>query len=157
MKGRPPVPTKLKLLKGTGQKCRMNPDEPQPPTEIPQPPTHLSPDARKEWKRITPLLKELGIISEIDMTSLAMYCQSWGEHVKAEREIKKTGGQVIAEKDEEGKILRLAKNPWLSVSKDARLLAHKFLVEFGLTPASRSRVSGKKKAEPEKKKRLDFL
>lgn len=136
---RPKTPTKLKLLKGTAQPCRTNRNEPEPETEVPDIPHHLSKEARQEWNRITPLLEAMGLVAQIDMTSLAMYCQSWGDHVKAENMIRRNGAVIKGAKGS------LVKSPWVGMSKDARLIAHKFLVEFGLTPASRSRVSGKKK------------
>ena len=148
--GRPRKPTELKLIQGTAQKCRMNPNEPKPDVDIPDTPHHLSKPAREEWARITPLLKDLGLISQLDLVELSFYCQAWGDHVQAENMIRRNG-KVL--KDAKG---RLYISPWVKHSKESKELAHKFLVEFGLTPASRSRVSGKKK-EPEKKKRLDFL
>lgn len=148
--GRPRKPTKLKLIQGTAQPCRLNPNEPQPDVDIPDIPHHLSKPARDEWRRITPLLKDMGLISHMDMAELVMYCGAWGDYVQAENMIRRNG-----------KVLKTDKgiqfvSPWVKISKESKLMAHKFLVEFGLTPASRTRVSGKKK-EAEKKKRLDFL
>ena len=50
MAGRKPLPTHLKMVRGTLQKCRMNPDEPTPDPEIPDAPPHLSPEKRKIWR-----------------------------------------------------------------------------------------------------------
>ena len=66
MAGRKPLPTHLKMVRGTLQKCRMNPDEPTPDPEIPDAPPHLSPEAREEWERLALELYELGILSTID-------------------------------------------------------------------------------------------
>jgi P27 family predicted phage terminase small subunit len=143
--GRPRVPTKLKIIKGTDQPCRTNPDEPDPETEIPEIPHHLSYEAKVEWNRMAPILEEMGLISKIDMAAFAMYCQSWGDFVKAGNMINRIGRSPKDSKERQNLSM------WMKESKDARLMAHKFLVEFGLTPASRTRVSSKKKKEPDKK------
>ena len=64
-----------------------------------------------------------------------MYCQAWGDHVKAEYMIRKLGHVITTTN---GNIIQ---SPWVGISNKAKLTAHKFLVEFGLTPASRSKVS----------------
>jgi P27 family predicted phage terminase small subunit len=147
----PRKPTKLKLIQGTARKCRLNPDEPTPDVEIPGIPHHLSKEARAEWRRITPILEEHGIISQLDMVALAMYCQSWGDHVQAENMIRRNGKML---KNEKTGIMY--PSPWLKVSRESKEIARKLLKDFGLTPADLSRVSGKKK-EPKGKARLDFL
>ncbi len=41
MAGRKPIPTNLKLIRGTARPHRMNKDEPAPPVCAPEPPAHL--------------------------------------------------------------------------------------------------------------------
>jgi P27 family predicted phage terminase small subunit len=47
-------------------------------------------------------------------------------------------------------------SPWVSIGNKAKLIAHKFLVEFGLTPASRSKVSAKKEENKKDPKQRFF-
>jgi P27 family predicted phage terminase small subunit len=131
-------PTILKSVKGTERPSRVNPDEPQPPAAIPDPPHHLSKYAREEWNRMAPILLDMGLISESDRSAFAMYCQAWGDHVKAEYMIRKHGAVV---KTSNGNIVQ---SPWVGISNRAKLIAHKFLVGFGMTPADRGRVSSNK-------------
>lgn len=49
----------------------------EPDVEIPDCPRHLLPEARKFWKRLTPELEKLGLISKIDQAALALACQEW--------------------------------------------------------------------------------
>jgi P27 family predicted phage terminase small subunit len=133
--GRPKKPTTLKLVTGTAQPCRMIKNEPEPEIRIPEAPHYLSKYAREEWARMAPLLFEMGLITEHDRSAFAMYCQAWGDHVKAEYMIRK-GGHVITTTN--GNFIQ---SPWVGISNKAKLTAHKFLVEFGLTPASRTKVS----------------
>ena len=135
MPGRKPLPTSLKVFRGTAQKCRINPHEPKPPVAAPEPPDFLGPIARREWERKVPLLVRLGVMSEVDDTALAAYCQAFERFVEAERKIrnsglliKTTGGNVI-------------QNPLVGVANRAMEIMHKFLTEFGLTPASRTRIT----------------
>ena len=78
-RGPMPKPAALRLLEGNAGKRPLNlTDGINPKIEIPAPPKHLGREARKEWKRITPLLEDLGLISGLDRTALALYCQAAG-------------------------------------------------------------------------------
>jgi len=52
------TPTKLKLLKGTAQKCRINPKEPKPKNDKIKAPDHLSKDASKHWDTVVEQLND---------------------------------------------------------------------------------------------------
>ncbi len=141
-------PTIVKSVKGTERPGRTNPNEPNPDIVIPDPPHHLSKHAREEWNRMAPILFDMGLIAESDRAAFAMYCQAWGDHVKAEYMIRKHGAVV---KTSNG---NLVQSPWVGISNRAKLIAHKFLVGFGMTPADRSRVTVKKdeaKKDPAKR------
>jgi P27 family predicted phage terminase small subunit len=138
---RKPLP--LKLVQGTNRADRDNPDQPQPEVSIPAPPHHLSKEARAEWDRMAPILADMGLISEVDRSAFAMYCQSWGDHAKAENMIRKHGAVV---KTTNGNIVQ---SPWVGISNRAKLIAHKFLVGFGMTPADRGKVTARKEETQE--------
>lgn len=142
MAGRKKLPTKLHVLKGTDRADRRNPNEPQPANKIPDPPEILAGEALKEWGRITLELDQLGLLTELDRTELAMYCQAYGRWIKYER--------IIAEKGELYKTTNgnVQTSPAMWVANKAMEQCHKFLTEFGMTPSSRSKVTtgdGKKK------------
>ena len=42
MAGRKPLPTAVKMLRGTLQKCRTNPREPQPKGDLVEPPEYMA-------------------------------------------------------------------------------------------------------------------
>lgn len=74
MAGRKPQATTLKLLKGVA-KDRINQDEPKPDIGIPDMPKWLKgKTAIAEWKRLSEMLDRLGVLTEADGNSLAMYC-----------------------------------------------------------------------------------
>lgn len=150
MSGPPKIPTELKILRGTTRDDRVAPDAPKPPTEIPTKPKHLSAEAAREWKRITVELAVLGLLTRIDRAALAMYCTAWGRHLRCEA--------LIAKSIKEGGIGELSKtrfgdlsvDPLVTLSAESAKLAHRFLIEFGMTPASRTRISAKpKEAKPQ--------
>jgi P27 family predicted phage terminase small subunit len=153
MAGRKKIPTSLKVLKGTQRVDRVNPDEPMPDPNIPSPPDFLSRTALVEWGRITQELFKLGLLTDVDRAALIGYCESYA--VVAEigellNEIEKTKGKVnkYLGKTTNGNIVQNqligTRNTSLKIMKD-------FLTEFGMSPASRARVAGKKKDEGNKK------
>ena len=88
MRGRRPKATALKLLDGTLD--RRSTRELLPPRTRPSCPAHLTPTAKTEWKRLATVLHELGLLTQIDRTMLAAYCQAYGRWVEAERRLKET-------------------------------------------------------------------
>jgi P27 family predicted phage terminase small subunit len=109
--------------------------EPQPPVEIPDCPPHLDDEARAEWDRIAPKLLGLNLLSDLDRSALAAYCQTYSRWVKAEKIIKQSGEIVRAKGTG-----NLYPNPYLAVANRALKQMKEFLVEFGMTPSSRVRL-----------------
>lgn len=133
--GRPKTPTALKVLRGTYRPDRAAPNEPMPEAAIPDAPETLSPEARREWQRMAGQLCDLGLLTEIDRAALAMYCEFWADFTEASEMVEKQG-KVI--KTKAGNVIE---NPYYSIKKRSADLARAFLAEFGMTPASRARVS----------------
>lgn len=69
---------------------------PQPEIEIPGCPKYLLPEARKEWRRISPELVKLGLISRLDRTALGMYCQAVAHLVWHEQMLQRAKEQYAA-------------------------------------------------------------
>lgn len=138
MRGRKPKPTVTKKLAGNPGKRPLNENEAQPPVPAGTPyvPRHLNEDAKGEWRRVVGILKDIGLYTEIDRAALAMYCQAWGRWVAAERKVQETHGEILA--SEKG---GLYQNPWLHVANRAFEQLRKTMVEFGMTPSARSRVT----------------
>jgi P27 family predicted phage terminase small subunit len=133
--GRKPVPTALKVLHGNPGKRSLNPNEPKPELKLPPVPAHLSEPAKKEWRRLGRQLLRMGLVTEIDRPALALLCQAWGRWVEAEDALKRYGVMV---KSPAGFPMQ---SPYLAVANKAMEQMRSLLSEFGLTPASRTRVS----------------
>lgn len=136
VRGRRPLPTNIKALRGTQRPDRANKKEPKPKVAIPQCPPHLSDEAKKEWKRMTKDLAQLGLLSKIDRAALALYCQAWGRWIEAEEALRKHGVMV---KSPNGYPMQ---SPYLAVANKAMEQMRAMLTEFGMSPSSRTRVHG---------------
>ena len=134
MRGRKPQPTELKIIRGNPGKRPLNNDEPKPKKNIPDPPEHIQGDAKKEWDRITQELYKVGLITDVDCVAMAAYCQCYQRWIQAEEGITKSGLMV---KTTNGNIIQ---SPLVGIANKSMLMMHKFLVEFGMTPSSRTRI-----------------
>ena len=135
MPGPSKKPSQLKLVTGTARPGRLNPKEPQPVIEIPSCPPGLSAGAKAEWRRIAPILENQGLLSRMDRSALAGYCEIYSRWIKTLREVQK-GGEVISTPNGS-----LHVSPWLSIARNAEKEMRMFASEFGMTPASRSKVN----------------
>lgn len=137
---RPRKPTNILHLTGAFKKdpqrlaARIN--EPNLPTGLREPPEWLDTHGQEEWARIVPDLESAGVTSRIEATALGCYCQAVSRLRKAEAEIFRDGITIMTDSG-------LKKHPAVSIAERAALIVAKFAGEFGMTPASRSRVSAK--------------
>ena len=79
MRGRKPKPTNLKILNGNPGKRPLNKKEPKPKVTPSGPYCPRWPEsyAKDEWQRISKELKGLGLLTDIDVTAMAAYCQTY--------------------------------------------------------------------------------
>ena len=112
----------------------------KPQFVAPECPSHLYGAARAEWKRIIALLEKYKLITDIDTAALALYCASYGRWQDAEakiQEIKNKGGDGLMVKAPSGYPIQ---NPYLAIANRAMEDCYKYLQQFGLSPAARTRV-----------------
>jgi P27 family predicted phage terminase small subunit len=153
MPGPPPKPTHLKLVTGNPGRRPLNKREPKPAAGVPSVPAHLSAPAKAEWRRISRALAKMGILTGIDRAALGAYCQAYADWTEAEKELAANGrvintpGKTKTKTAKDGSVTEETtggypvQSPWLPIRNRALELMHKFLTEFGLTPASRSRIT----------------
>lgn len=135
MRGRKPVPTRLKLLAGNPGKRPINPNEPEPMLAFPECPAELSPAARVEWERLVPELGQLGLLTHFDRAGLAAYCAAYALWAEATAAVQKYGAMV---KSPSGYPMQ---SPYIGIANRQAELMIRLASEFGFTPASRSRIS----------------
>jgi P27 family predicted phage terminase small subunit len=139
-KGFPPAPTALKAIRGNPGRRPLNRREPQPAKDVryPEAPAHLTPAAREEWTKIVPELAACGLLTRIDHVALAEYCATWGRVLEAEAELTK-GLRIMKKSKKTGESYPVL-NPYFSLLVTLLGQLKGFLGEFGMTPASRSRI-----------------
>ena len=138
MKGRKPKPSIIKISEGNPGKRKLPANEPKPVPSIPDCPSHLKGESKLEWERVTTELFEQGLLTRLDRTVLATYCETYGIWVEASTNVVKRG-RVIPTQNGYPVL-----NPWHSIATKAALDLKAFAVEFGLTPSSRSRIAVEK-------------
>lgn len=140
-RGPAPKPTRLKVLEGNPGKQKLNRDEPeyQLLDKLPPPPRHLFKAARKEWKKLGVPLMELGVMTQVDLDAFAELCQNYAYLVIISQKIHDQGESAVYdfEVTESGykmpPVLTSQRNKYYEMWR-------KSLADFGLTPATRSRI-----------------
>ena len=106
--------------------------EPVPPAGVIRCPHHLLPEARKEWKRLAPVLTQMGLLTPADAVPFEGYCTAYARWLEAQEEITRHGSIY---KDSEG---RIRPNPYIAIANQQMREIKSFAAEFGLTPSNRS-------------------
>lgn len=139
MSGRKRKPDHLKIVSGTAQPCRMNPDAPEPSDEMPEPPAWLSERAAEWFLKTLGILDGMGIASadHVDMLSLAaarydeiLDCQAIIEDLGRTYTVTTISGSI-----------GFKARPEVAMKNDAMRHLQSLLSEFGLSPATVSKVS----------------
>lgn len=139
-------PTNLELLRGNPGKRKLNKNEPkfEKEEEVPKPPSFLSTYAKKEWKRLAPIVFKLGLLTKGDYSAFAAYCQNYHRWIVAEKEIRKRKGMTTSSAMGNEVVI-----PEVRIANEAMQNMLKFAKEFGLTPASRTGVDAEKSEKSE--------
>ena len=143
MAGRRPTPTHLKVVKGNPGKRALPKNEPKPKRSIPSPPAHLSDTGLVAWGRLTVLLDEMGVLTLADGFALERLCDTYCEILKFRTQLM-AEGETYTVTTMNGETLHKA-HPAQAMLSDADRRFKGYLIEFGLTPAARSKVNVKDK------------
>ena len=135
IRGRKPKPTNLKILEGNPGKRPLPTNEVKPKHKAPRCPQWLEDDAKKEWKRMGKILEQMGILTEMDLTAFAGYCQAYARWKEAEEFLSKHGSII---KTPNGYLQQV---PQVSISQTNLKIMLKFCEQFVLTPSARNRLA----------------
>lgn len=122
---------------------------------MPPCPKHLNADAKKEWKRAGKILQSVGLMTELDMAVLAVYCDEYSIWTEATLKVSEMGKVYVRGgklDPETGKVVggepRL--NPYVKLADNAKDRMMKAAVLLGLSPSSRAslKVEKPKKSDP---------
>ena len=142
-RGRKPIPSYLKVLRGNPGNRKLNPDEPEvpKPKTIPQPPADISPAALQVWHRIAPMLYDVGVLTDLEVPVLHSYCESEVRWLDNSKKLAASGSVV---KDRWGAAVLSPYFRAVHIEQKAMMAA---LTELGMTPSSRSRIIVKSSEE----------
>lgn len=134
--GPAPKPTALKVVKGNPGKRPLPKNEPkyEAVVKIPTPPSWLSKEGKAHYKRLATRLVKANVLTTNDTESLAILADAYATFIYAQKEIQKKGATVGGVKSQ-SKL-----NPYLSIADKAWLKIKALTPEFGMTPASRTRI-----------------
>ena len=127
-------PTALTILKGNPSKRPLPENEPKPKVGTPRAPKHLSDVAKKHWRKVVHELAAAKIMTCLDTDALSLYCEAYARWIDANEHLQKYGTVV---KSPKGFPMQ---SPYLSISNKAFEQMKAMLNEFGMTPASRTKV-----------------
>lgn len=139
-RGRKPKPTALKVLEGNSGKRPLNTVEPKP-TGVPECPDWLEDEAKAEWERVGTILENMGMLTSVDTTAFAGYCQAYARWREAEEFLTQHGSIVRTPNG------YLQQVPQVSIAQTNLKIVLKFCEQFGLTPSSRSRIVADKSVD----------
>ena len=97
-------------------------------------PSELAPLAKREWKRIARQLAAMGLLTTIDRAALALYADNYGRWLEAVAALQKYG---VVIKSPSGFPMQ---SPYVAIANKAGEQVRLLLAEFGMSPASRTRV-----------------
>jgi len=134
-RGPAPTPSAIRRLEGNPSRRPLNSHEPQPRAKCPKMPKHLDERAQKEWRRLVPMLTQMRVLTEADGIALANLCVDYSILQQAQESLSKTG--LLSKTTKTGMIHQ---SPLLNIISVTTDRVTRGLREFGLTPASRSRI-----------------
>lgn len=140
MRGRKPTPTALKIVRGNPGKRALPENEPTPQAGA-LTPEWLSPQAAEHWLEVAAQLEAAGVLTVIDAAALALYCEAFARWRAAMDHLRINGLVVTTPSGYP------VQSPYLAIANKAHDQMAKLLIEFGMTPSSRSRVTKAKPSE----------
>jgi len=149
-----PKPSALRIVEGNPGKRPLPENEPQPQAGAPSAPKHLSASARKHWRTVCRQLKKANVMTHLDADALAMYCETFSLWMDAAADVQDRGMLLEFEKESKAGLVYTAVevNPHVKIAAKAFDQLRLMMIEFGMTPSSRTRVStvpsGKKEPDP---------
>jgi P27 family predicted phage terminase small subunit len=136
MKGRPKVPTEIKKLKGTAQKCRILENEMALTISTEQPTPEIefkTPRAKKIFDEMCHELKKINMLVGVDLGIIAMYSEAVANYYVAVEKCEAQG--MVIETNQGPKI-----NPWFVTKQNCVKQAMQLGQLIGVTPSARARI-----------------
>ena len=140
-KGRKRTPEHLKVVRGTDRADRRNEAAPKPDRGRPSAPSRLSAVGREMWGYVVKLTDDAGVLTELDALAVEQLVEAYSDWREARDIVDAEGTHYETENANGGKMIRA--HPAVAMRSDAARRFQSLMAEFGLTPASRSKVNTK--------------
>ena len=138
--GRKSAPLKLKLLKGRGEGKdsggRKLVEAPRFLRFAPTKPEDLTELASEHWDLVVDELQRLEILKPIDAGMLTLLCETWNIWKTAQAIVAKEG---LTATNSQGRV----RHPALAIMDESARRYQSLAAEFGLSPASESKLASK--------------
>jgi phage terminase small subunit len=151
LRGPAPQPTAIRVLNGNPARRPLPASEPQYATGVPNKPSGLSPGARRAWDALVAEMAPSGVLRLVDAGALAMLCEDIAMLETMRKGLAEMAREIAKQAKKQGK--SVVGGPLVHLSRTIegrrtlstiRELSAQIIVqrrEFGLTPASNSRVA----------------
>ena len=136
--GRKAKPLNLRLVDGSAAEHpeRINEEQPKPKVEAPPCPEYLTdPEERRWFDHYAELLAGMRIMSRADTEAIASLAKEWKLYLEADTHVRESGLMVRSPNNHP------IQNPYLAIRNRAWERVWKLLGDYGLTQASRNKVS----------------
>lgn len=143
-RGRRPIPTKLKVLRGNPGCRPINKSEPEPPTDGITMPPHLGPVAAERWRQLLPMLQSVKLMTQADVEALARYCDTYEWWLSVRATLRRDGDTYPILNDG-GQVKYVAQRPEVSIAHKLSQQLRQLEQDFGLNPSARSGLTSGEK------------
>ncbi len=139
-------PISEKKLNGTSRKDRdagRMETYVKPMETLPPPPPHFDERQKEKWQECCKLMKEAGVLANMDLDAIAMYVENWFMAADAYADLRDNGMTVWVEKyNKEGNLesKRPMTNPAFRQYQDCQKILNPLMQQFGFTPKSRMAI-----------------
>ena len=133
-RGPRPIPTSLKLFRGTARGKDKRRNEPRPGVSVPRCPKDLPEEAQRIFRRLSKVLAPLGLLTVADHETFELMCLHGG---LARRAAIQMANEGLTTKDERNLDRKSPLNQMLKDHSDAY---RRYAGLFGLSPSARSEI-----------------
>jgi P27 family predicted phage terminase small subunit len=102
------------------------------------PPKWLSREAKAEWHRIEPELSRLGLLTILDLSTFAGYCQAYGRWQRCEQLLARLPSELVKAKRRD---YHVQVHPLVKMVRAAVETMNRLGAQFGLSPSARAGLS----------------
>ena len=133
-RGPAPKPTQIKVLQGTFRPDRSHGEVfPDVSSDL-SPPDHLSEPAHEKWLELAPVLTRNGLLSECDLDTLALYCETWVRWRTTEEALQREGMTTTAQSGYK------QVSPYYTIASKSQAELRALADRLGMNPSARTRI-----------------